>query len=136
MGVMEQKTVAAAHDPMPPYPSHELRLGPLVHDDHVRAVEHIVQVEIVEAVGRRPQIGEGTVEAVDRLRAVLRHQMAPRPAVERLADANLVSSALQLANDAAQEMRIAVVPVGNPRVIDNHKAPAPESFGCQTNNRS
>src|SRR3546814_13087731 len=78
MGVMEQKTVAAAHDPMPPYPSHELRLGPLVHADHVRADAHIVQVEIVEAVGRRPQIGEGTVEAVGRLREIGRESCGER----------------------------------------------------------
>jgi hypothetical protein len=89
-----------------------------VDDDHVGALERRIEVEGVCIVRGRAQPRERRLEIGQRLLAVVRREIAPAPAVGRFVNRDLVSPRRQFPNDAAQEMRVAVVPVGHQRVIE------------------
>jgi hypothetical protein len=70
----------------------------------------------VGSVLARAQRGEGAREGQERPLALLGHEVAPAPAVQGLQRQGLVAAGLEVAQDAAQEVGVAVVPVGDERV--------------------
>ena len=102
---------------------HQLVRIPLVHEHHDRrrrAPRRGRAVEVVEAAAElrdRPR-----ANSRDRRVAVLAHEVPQAPAVARLVDrARRARASTQLRRDAAQEMRVAVVPVGDQRMVKSTK---------------
>src|SRR3546814_16336813 len=60
-----------------------------------------------------------------RIGAMLGLQVGPAPAVARLQHPNAMAARKQFPHDAAQEMGVAVVPVGDQRVIEHDELHAP-----------
>jgi hypothetical protein len=100
----------------------ELRLVPLVHEHEAGAVEGRVEVQRLEVVegADRSELGECTPVVVESSPAAFLEEVCPAPAVARLERADLVAAGEQLARDAAQEVRVAMVPVAGERVAEEH----------------
>lgn len=62
------------------------------------------------------------MESSDRGRARFGEQLVTAPAVGRFIRCHLVAARLQLPGDAAEEVRVAVVPVGDQRVTEDDGA--------------
>ena len=122
VGVVEQQAIAAAAQPMPADRRHQRRLVPLVHDDEVGPREAGVEVERRRVVGGGAQAREGGGEGRLGVEPCLGLQVAPAPAVQRLEHLDGMAAGLQLADDAAQEMGVAVVPAGNQGVDEEDDA--------------
>jgi hypothetical protein len=121
VGVVEQEHVstprAAAVVPDPP---HQLRLVPLVDEHEVAAVERAVDVERREVVARRRELRVRRPVPAQGVVTRLRGEVAHAPRVRRLEDVHLVAAREELGRHAAQEMRVAMVPVGDDRVAEDH----------------
>jgi hypothetical protein len=63
--------------------------------------------------------GKGRADRVDRRGAAVAQQVRPAPAVLRLVGRHLVAAIAQLRDDAAQEVRVAVVPVRQQGVTED-----------------
>ena len=116
--VVEQEREAARALAAEADPADEGRLVPLVHQHDVCTVGRRLDVELLRVVEDGPQLGKGAAELVHGAEAVLLEKVAAAPAVARLEDAHGVAAPHELARDAAQEMRVAVVPVGDDRVVE------------------
>jgi hypothetical protein len=64
------------------------------------------------------------METVDRVEPGVADQVVQAPAVLRFVHRDIVTAGLQLAGDTAQEVRVAMIPVGPQRVAEDHDAHA------------
>src|SRR5687768_8797618 len=99
----------------------EVRIIPLMHNDHVGAVQHFIEVDSVRPVKRAAQVRIGGVKLVNGPFTTLLAQIAQAPVVLLLVNTHGVAALDELRGDAAQEMRVAVIPVRNKRVIEQNK---------------
>jgi hypothetical protein len=97
----------------------ELRVAPLVHEHEIGAVERHVEVERRQVVGRARELRERAREVLLARAPVLRHEIRPAPSAGGLEHAHVVAAIEQLGRDAAQEVRVAVVPVADQRVAED-----------------
>jgi hypothetical protein len=120
MGVVEEHFAScsgrAFADPLDP-----LRLVPFVHDDDIRAIEHPLQIERSRVVANAFQFRKGGMKVRHRSCALLFEKMHQAPGVRRLIDIDLVATMQQFADDAAQEMRVTVIPIRNQGVIEEYE---------------
>ena len=121
MRVVEEELIAAGCAAMLADATHELAIVPLVHEDDVGAGECRGDVELREVVADRAKRGERAAEIVERFFSVIGDEVLHAPGIERLVDDDVVIAREELRNDAAQEVRVAVVPVGNQRVVEQRK---------------
>ena len=82
---------------------------PLVHDHHVRAVGQRLDVRL-RAVGGPAQVGEGGAERRQAVLAMVGGEVGRAPAVPGLAGDHVPVALRHLAQHAAQEVGVAVVP--------------------------
>src|ERR1051326_3359151 len=102
----------------------DFRLAPFVDDDNVGAAKVLLREfreggVIVVEVNIEPRIY--TPELVDRADgalALILHEVGQRPGAQLLVTFHLVADLAKRAGEAAQKMRVAVVPVGNPRMSE------------------
>src|SRR4051812_43688646 len=93
--------------------AHELGLVPFVNQHDVRAVQCRVKIELVEFVAMRVEKRKGALEIVDRFLPMLGEEILIAPRIARLVDVDAVTALEQLRGDAAQEVRVAMIPIGN-----------------------
>jgi hypothetical protein len=124
MRVVEQQSIRRRATMVRTDRGHERRLGPLVDHHEIGIAQRGVEVDRFPLVRLAAQTRIGAMEAGDRLVAVIAMQVGAAPAVERLQHAHLVSAIQQLAHHAAEEMRVAVIPVRDERVVEHHDAHA------------
>ena len=104
---------------------------PFVDDDEVSALECVLEIECRERVLRGTQLRIGGMEAANWFLAVFRAQALQAPRILRLINVNAVAARHQLRGDAAEEMRVAVIPVRQERVIKHYDAHAFSMYpGC------
>ena len=98
------------------------RRVPLVQDDHVRTAEQItplIKVRQVCRVGANREIGIKPSEVLERALALgLLAQVVDGPLVLGLEYLDGVAEALHGREQAAQKVRVAVVPIGTQRVCE------------------
>jgi len=116
VGVVEEQAVPAVAGAVGADPLDQLGLVPLVDEDEVGVVEGGIEVEAPRVVGGALEVGEGAGEVVERRLALLAEEVFAAPAIGRLVDRHLVPALLQLGDDPAEEVGVAVVPVGDQRV--------------------
>src|SRR5690348_18129019 len=87
-------------------------------DEHeVGAVQRFIEIEraiVLSDIDPRKQPDHFTKH----LLAAVADRVEAAPAIDRLVDDDFVTELLQLARDPAKEMRIAVVPAGGERMIE------------------
>jgi hypothetical protein len=120
--VMEEEEVAAARRSVLTDARHHLGIGPLVDEDEIRSEERLVEIERRRIVQLAPKRWIRAVEVLDGREPVISNEIDPAPSVGRLEDADDRAARFQLARDAAQEVRVAVVPVRHERVAEDHDA--------------
>jgi hypothetical protein len=120
VGVVEQQTEAAAGAAPPADRRHHLGLVPFVDQHQVDAVEHAVECdgEPGRVVGDADEAGVGAGEGRQRCLTVVGEQVVAAPAVLGLVHHHPGAARLQLGDDAAQEVGVAVVPVRHERVVE------------------
>jgi hypothetical protein len=128
VGVVEEQLVAVVPGAVGADPGDQLGLVPLVDEDEVGLVEGGVDVEFPRVVGSGLEVREGAGELAQRLLAVLALEVGAAPAVGRFVDRHLVPAVLQLGGDAAEEVGVAVVPVGDQRVGEDDDLHACSAF--------
>ena len=104
-----QLMLAAPDDP---------RVGPLVHDRELTAVEGRFEIQGLDVVTRWRQGGVGASRAFERFLAVIRDEVLDAPGVARLEDAHLVTASHEFGDDSPKEMRIPVIPVAEERMAE------------------
>ena len=100
----------------------------VVHEHHVDIFEGRMKIEILVALGAQERIA--AIELFDRCRAVEAQEVARAPGVLRFENAHLVSTNHQIRRDTAQKVGIAVVPIGDERLVEQRdphlkRTPAP-----------
>ncbi|MBX9460955.1 MAG: hypothetical protein KL785_07555 [Brevundimonas sp.] len=123
VGVVEQQGEAAAALAGAPDGGDERRLVPLVNDDQIGAVQRLLQLRLVETPAGQVRIGP-PVRLQPGL-AVVGDQVGAAPGVARLVHGHVVTPRDQVAQHAAQEMGVAVVPArleGVGEIDDLHAA--------------
>jgi hypothetical protein len=118
MSVMEQEREGSAVPPPLAEPGDKLRRAPLVHDDDVSAIEGGIEIKSIGRIGVHPHVRHKLRCFRQNGLAAVLQRIAAAPAVSRLIDTDLMTAACQLAGDPAQEMRVAVIPAGCERVIE------------------
>src|SRR6185437_154330 len=124
MRVMEEQLEAAHSGAMPAELRNQLGRIPLVQDDDTGTLQHAIEIEVRRVIEGAAQSRKSGVEGVDRRIALLLAQVPQAPARQRLEYADLVSTRHQLACHSAQEVRIAVIPVGDQRVAEENESKA------------
>jgi hypothetical protein len=123
VGVVEQQPEVPAGRALAADRAHERGVVPLVHEHEVGAVERAVEVErrdrlVLAGDGVHPR--ERAADVGQRLAPAVGDQVLAAPAVARLVADHLVAAIEQLGHDPAQEVRVAVVPVRQQRVAEDH----------------
>src|SRR5688572_17144906 len=101
--------------------SDPFRLVPFMHDDDVRAIECLIEVQRRRIVGAAAKLGKCSVKIVDCELALVDQQIAEAPAILWFVHVNLMAAVQQLTDDAAKEMRVAVIPVRDQRVTKQNE---------------
>ncbi len=122
MGVVEEENEPAALGAPAPERLDEPGLVPFVHEHHVGPVERAVEVEALAGIGLGHEGRKGSAEARQRRLALLGQEIRPAPRPLGLENADLVPPRLKLAQHAAQEMGVAVVPARHQRVDEEDEA--------------
>src|SRR5262245_5125245 len=87
------------------------RLVPFMHQHCVSPVQRLCDIERTEAVRAAAQLWIELMKVGDGTRPLLT-QPTQAPAIFGLIDIDLMAERLQLADDAPQEVSVAVIPVG------------------------
>jgi hypothetical protein len=93
---------------------------PFMDQDQVGTIELAIEVQGLEGVLETLQRGVSPVKSCDSALTMLQKEMLATPGCCRLQYSYPVTASLQLAGDATQEVGIAVIPIGNQRVIKHH----------------
>jgi hypothetical protein len=120
MRVVEEQAAARARRAFAE-PIDQSRIIPFVHQRHVRAGERPLAVEVRERVAMAAQLGKAPREFIHGRTAFAHEQVAQAPALGGFVDLHFVPARQQLAGAAAQEVRVAVVPVGHQRMIEERE---------------
>src|SRR3546814_10330471 len=104
-------------------------VGPFVHEDQIRILYHLLRVETGGVIAAGGKLRIGIAESRQPSLAVVSHQIGKAPAIHRLHGTRLMPQGLQLAQQPALEMSVAVVPAGQQRMgeIEDIHANAPAS---------
>ncbi|HUF55272.1 MAG TPA: hypothetical protein VMM55_01795 [Thermohalobaculum sp.] len=122
--VVEQQAEAAAPGAGGADAADHLRLGPFVHQHELGALQCRLGL-LGSAVLADRYLAEHATRVLERLRAVIGHEVRAAPALGRLDRLDRVAERRQFAEHTAQEMSVAVVPAREQRVgelDDPHRA--------------
>src|SRR6185369_15708884 len=117
MGVVKQQLVLAALFAVSPDAPDQIVVVPLVHNDGLGTAQRAVEIQLRGLIGNTLQARISRMKSLDGCSAGVLEQVHQAPAICRLIDRNFVAPRLQLPGVAAQEMGVAVVPVGNEGMI-------------------
>jgi hypothetical protein len=95
---------------------------PLVNEHDVDAVQRAFELERFEIVANRREERVSLARPVESALALLPNEVLDAPSVARFVRGDLVSTRDQLPHDTAEEVGIAVIPVGKQRVTKQRYA--------------
>jgi hypothetical protein len=98
--------------------AHQLGRVPLMNEHQVGVAEGDVEIQVGRVVGAGEEVGVEIVEAAQRREAVLLNEVSQAPVVQSLVDQHLVPAVAKRAGHAAQEVGVAVIPVGEEGVVE------------------
>src|SRR6185437_6910039 len=122
MGVMKEQAIARAVPAVLGQATDEGGIGPLVDQQQIDVVERSVEINVGGLIKMAAQHRVRLAEGEKRVLADIKAQIAQAPAVAWLENMQRVSALQQLACHAAQEMRVAVVPVRYERMAEQDDA--------------
>jgi hypothetical protein len=108
---VEKRAVAAVVCAVSTDTSDELMLIPLVYDHELRAGQRAIQIEFAQRVLVRTELRVALVKRSNRRLAVLLHKVLPAPRIGWFVNDYVVAPRDQLSRDAAEKMRVSVVPI-------------------------
>lgn len=109
--VVKQEREGSAFAPRPADPFHDGGFGPFVDDDDIRIRQRLLMVEL-RIIGNGFQTGEAFGKTRQNALSLIPHKIGAAPAVTRFQRQHSMPAPHQVAHDATQEMRIAMVPAG------------------------
>jgi hypothetical protein len=112
MSIVKEKHIVWMAAPVRADLRHQAVAVPFVDEHKISIVQGPVEIEIPFPVERAAEAREQPSELAQWFDALLDGEVLQTPAVRRLVDTDGMPPRLQLGDNAAQEMRIAVVPVG------------------------
>src|SRR5690554_3344920 len=116
---------------------HQIRVGPLVHHHHIRPLEQQIEVRRV-AIEVDRELRKGLLEGSLRTRSLIRQKARAAPAICGLPGLAAMSPRDQLSQNAALEMGVSMIPVGDKGVREENEmhavAPAPCPLADHTTN--
>ena len=104
--------------------ANHFRRVPFMHDHDVRVAQFFIEkgLETLRRIAAAVQVGKGGAEfAQGLLRSRLFQQVDIRPAVLRFVAADFVAQSPEFVGKAAEEMSVAVIPVGAPGMREESK---------------
>ena len=116
--VVEQKQIAPAGPAVGRDARDQIGRAPFMDDDQIRTIERLVQVERRRVVNRDRQVGIGLAPSIERRLAMLGREIARAPRIRWLPGRRREAPPPPLGENAAQKMRVAVVPVGAQRMAE------------------
>jgi hypothetical protein len=116
--------------------AHELGRVPLVHEHEIGTVERGVEIDVGGVVQLAPECRVGGPVRLDGVGAALRDEVRDAPRVARLEHGDREPAREQLGDDAAEEVRVAVVPVGAQGVHEEHDAPGAHAHAASRTRRA
>ena len=117
MRVMEEQDISAMAAAMRPDAADQVVVVPLMHQDKIRAFEHTVEIQCRVIVAEAGQTWEARLKLFHGTVAVLLDEVLIAPGVGGFVDMNLVATREKLRCDAAQEVGVAMVPVGDQGMV-------------------
>src|SRR5215212_4642537 len=108
---------------------HQRPVVPFVHQNEVGTVERLIEIERAAVVAPAVKHRIGVRKVRKRRFSILARQVEYAPCIGRLVDIYSMAASNELAADATQEVRIAVIPIGDERVTENYDAHARDSAG-------
>ena len=125
VGIVEQQREPPSPRPLPADGGDQLGVVPFMDDDEIGAVTGLRDIE-PHRVDRRAEFGIGALEGFEPPAPVIGEQPLQAPGALRLIDLHLMAAIDQVAQDAAQEVGVAMVPAGGQRVgeVDDPHAAA------------
>ncbi|HEY0337688.1 MAG TPA: hypothetical protein VGC70_10150, partial [Burkholderiales bacterium] len=124
---MKKQSVIGHLLPVLADPPHQRGIVPFVHQNEVGTIERLIEIKRAAVVAPAAKHGIGVRKARERRFSVLARQVEYAPRIGRLVDIYIMPASDELAADAAQEVRIAVIPIGDQRVTENYDAHARDS---------
>ena len=121
MRVVEQEGEPAARDARASDGGDQRRVGPFMDENDIGGVGHRGHIGR-GAIPCRGEFGEIRLEPCQRVRPVIGEKIGAAPPVCRLERLGRVAARPQLPEDAAQEVRVAVIPAGGERVDEVDEA--------------
>ena len=122
MRVVEQQKITAAATAMRGDARDQGRLVPFMHQHDFGAIQRMIEIKPGRVVDGDGKIGIGLPPGIERRLALLCREIAGAPASGRFVTGYRDAAALALAQDAAQKMRVAMVPVRAQRMTKQHEA--------------
>ncbi len=89
-----------------------------MHEYEIAAFQSLLQIESVGRIRFAAKIGKRANESFDCVRTVISQETLTAPAILRFEDAHVVTASDQLRGNTAQKMRVAMVPIGNERMVE------------------
>ncbi len=117
VGVVEEEAVGSIAGVMAADAGDESGVVPFVDEDQLYAVEGGVEIEREGVVAAAFESGVGFAEGFEGFWAVLGEEVFQAPGVAGFVDAEVVAAEEEFGGDAAEEVGVAVVPVGQERMI-------------------
>ena len=118
-----------------PEPRHEPGIVPFMRDHEVRPAHGLHQIKIPRVVNARFQLGICLMEELANLVAVIADEICPAPRVRRLVNEHLVAGGQQLGGNAAEEVGVSMVPIGNQGMIEHDDFHDAATEGCWVSSR-
>ncbi len=118
VGVVKQKPELCAAPAQESDPTHQLGLVPFMDDHGVHAVQRPFHAGKTRRIKNGPEVTEAPVEFESRPGAVPADEILKAPTVLGFENSHLMSPADQLGGDSPQEMSVAVVPIGDNRMVE------------------
>jgi hypothetical protein len=120
--VVEQQHVGAPAGAMAADLSDEIVRVPFVHQHEIGRVEEGFEIDRARIVELASEPGIRAAKRGERVFSVIANEIGAAPPIGRLEHVDAVSARQELGRDAAQEMRVAVVPVGRQRMAEHYDA--------------
>src|SRR5690554_3614702 len=119
MGVMKQQLEPAFAAMLANSPN-KIGLIPLVNQNEIRTAEYSREIDASGIVRCALKHGVCLGETIERFPAVLRKKILKTPPAPRLIDDHVMSTNHKIGCDAAQKMRVSMVPVRKQRMIEHY----------------
>ena len=93
-----------------------------MNDNQVRVIQRLIQVECLLFIANAAQVGIVSLKSVHRPLVVFADEILIAPCIRRLVNVNVMVAIDQFRGDAAQKMRVPVIPIRDQRMTEEHYA--------------